>query len=174
VSEHEAIPASAELRAHLKDRLPEYMLPTAFMRLDAMPLSTNGKVDRKALPAPDWSLIERESEFVAPRTPLEEVLAMIWEEVLGTLQVGVRDNFFVLGGYSLLGIQVMARILETFEIDLPVRYLYDAPTIESLAEVILAVEGQRVRIERTAHVLLRILQMSDEEVDAMLMSRNGG
>jgi amino acid adenylation domain-containing protein len=124
------------LRAHLKMSLPDYMVPSAFVMLAALPLTPNGKVDRKALPAP-----ERRpdiAEYVAPRTPIEEVLAGLWCEVLKVERVGVHDNFFELGGHSLLATRVMARLCEVFAVELPVRALFEAPSILELGERVAA------------------------------------
>ncbi|MGZ4135760.1 MAG: non-ribosomal peptide synthetase, partial [Tumebacillaceae bacterium] len=169
VPENGQIPAGTELRTYLQERLPEYMVPSAFVVLSAFPLSANGKVDRRALPAPDENSLVREQDYVAPRTPVEEVVAMIWGEVLGLDRVGVCDNFFALGGYSLLGIQILSRVREAFDLDLSVGDLFDAPTVEGLSAVMLAEEKHRV--ERTAELLLQMLRMSEEEVEAMLMNR---
>jgi amino acid adenylation domain-containing protein len=121
----------SELRAFLAARLPDYMIPSAFVLLDALPLTPTGKLDRRALPTPATRLPDE--QLVAPRTPIEEVLAGIWVEVLGVAQVGVEDNFFTLGGYSLLATQVIARIRDVFQIELPLRTLFEAPTVAGLA-----------------------------------------
>jgi amino acid adenylation domain-containing protein len=125
-------PTISELRSFLKAKLPDYMVPGAFVFLEAMPLTPNGKVDRRALPAPDSSRRELEDKFVAPSTPTEEIVAAIWAEVLGLQQVGINDNFFELGGHSLLATQIISRIREAFKIELPLRHLFEAPTIASL------------------------------------------
>ena len=111
------------------------MVPSAFVMLDVLPLTTNGKVDRKALPAPDASSALAET-FVAPRTPLETTLTAIWAEVLGLQQVGIQDNFFELGGHSLLGMQVLSRLRNSYEVELPLRSLFEAPTVAELAQKI--------------------------------------
>ena len=132
-------PASSvsKLRTFLKDRLPDYMVPSAFVFLDALPLAPNGKLDREALPAPDWSRPDLKRSFVAPRNSLEQLLASIWTEVLKLEQIGVYDNFFELGGHSLLATQVISRVRETFQVEVPLRTLFEMPTIEELAEVII-------------------------------------
>jgi amino acid adenylation domain-containing protein len=135
VSEEESITGN-ELRSYLKERIPEYMIPAVFVMLEAMPLTANGKVDRRALPAPEASRAELESDFVAARTPVEEMVAGMWSEVLGVERVGVHDNFFELGGHSLLATQVVTRVRETFEVELPLRLLFESPTIGELAECI--------------------------------------
>ncbi len=133
-------PTVGELRSFLLAKLPDYMVPGAFVFLEAMPLTPNGKIDRRALPALDSSLQEREDNFVAPRTPTEELLAAIWAEVLGLQQVGIHDNFFELGGHSLLATQIISRIRDAFSVELPLRHLFEAPTIASLS---LAIETAR-------------------------------
>jgi amino acid adenylation domain-containing protein len=127
--------AASELRGFLKEKLPEYMVPAAFEQLEALPLTPNGKVDRKALPAPQSGRSGLEVAFVAPRTPAEEALARIWSEVLGIAGVGVEDNFFELGGHSLLATQVVSRVRRALDVELPLRALFERPTIAALAEL---------------------------------------
>ncbi|WP_414517101.1 amino acid adenylation domain-containing protein [Nostoc sp. PCC 9305] len=109
---HRTDVSSSELRNFLQEKLPDYMMPSVFVRLDALPLLLNGKLDRRSLPAPDWTRPELEAAFIAPRTPEEQILADIWAEVLGVQRVGVQDNFFELGGDSILSIQIVARAKE--------------------------------------------------------------
>ncbi|HEU4559963.1 MAG TPA: amino acid adenylation domain-containing protein [Longimicrobium sp.] len=123
-------PAEA-LRAHVRRSLPEYMVPSAFVFLDALPLTPNGKLDRKALPAPE--LASAEERYVAPRTPVEEVLAGIWAEVLRLERVGVEESFFELGGHSLLATRVVSAVRELFGVELPLRTLFERPTVAELA-----------------------------------------
>lgn len=122
------------LREYLGKRLPDYMIPSAFIFLDELPLTVNGKVDRKALPKPDFKMRESLSGFVSPRTPQEELIAGIWSEILGMEKVGVMDNFFDLGGHSLLATQVISRINETFGVELPLRALFESPTVSGLSQ----------------------------------------
>jgi amino acid adenylation domain-containing protein/non-ribosomal peptide synthase protein (TIGR01720 family) len=125
----------AELRRYMRERVPEYMVPATFVMLAEMPLTLNGKIDRRALPEP--AAVECESEHsIAPRTPVEELVAESWAEFLGLTYVGVQDNFFDLGGHSLLATQVISRVREIFGVELPLRTLFDNPTVESLSEAI--------------------------------------
>ncbi|MEA2175560.1 MAG: hypothetical protein QOD00_3152, partial [Blastocatellia bacterium] len=124
------------LREHLQAYLPEYMMPSAFVMLDQFPLTPNGKVDRRALPAPGQVRPELTESFAAPRTPDEELIAGIFAEVLRLDRVGIHDGFFELGGHSLLATQVISRLRETFHVELPVRCLFESPTVASLSETV--------------------------------------
>ncbi len=134
--------STTELRESLRRVLPDYMVPSAFVVLDGLPLTPNGKVDRKALPAPDGSRPELGQEFVAPRTPTEELLAGIWCEVLGVDRVGVHDDFFALGGHSLLATQVVSRVRVVFGVELLLRSLFEDPTVAALADVVAGGGGE--------------------------------
>ncbi len=131
-SEQQA-PATEDLRHYLGEKLPEYMTPSRFVFLEALPLTPNGKVDRRALPAPDANRDDLIVTYIAPQTPTEGTLANIWSDVLSMEEVGVRDNFFDLGGHSLLATRVMSRIREAFGVEIPLRTLFDEPTISELA-----------------------------------------
>jgi len=124
------------LRSFLKEKLPNYMVPSAFVVLDSLPLMPNGKVDRKSLPAADVGRPDLEGSFVTPRTPLEETLAGIWCEILGLKEVGINDDFFELGGHSLLATQVMSRVKNALHVEIPLRRLFETPTIAGLADEI--------------------------------------
>src|SRR5271165_6058488 len=132
----DTLTSSAELRRHVGKQLPDYMTPAAFVQMTKLPLTPNGKVDRKALPPPDQSR-DAGAVYVAPRTPLEEILAQIWKEVLHVDRVGVHDNFFSLGGHSLLATQVISRIRHAAGVELPLRHMFEWPTI---AELVLKIE----------------------------------
>jgi amino acid adenylation domain-containing protein len=127
---------SGSLRDYLKQKLPDYMIPSAFVLIKALPLTPNGKIDRRALPAPDNFHNEQEDKFVAPGTPTEAKLVAIWAEVLGLKRVGINDNFFELGGHSLLATQIISRMGQALAIELPLRLLFEAPTIASLGKMI--------------------------------------
>src|SRR6185369_7863418 len=127
---------SNQLRAYLKERLPEYMVPSAFVTLAEMPLTPNGKVDRKALPEPDHSSTESMKDHAIPVTEAEELLAGMWAQMLNRQQVSATDNFFELGGHSLLAAQLISEIKRVFQLELPLRSVFEAPTVAELAEVI--------------------------------------
>ncbi|GAB3136777.1 hypothetical protein GCM10027290_01110 [Micromonospora sonneratiae] len=153
-------PAVSELRAHLRDRLPDYMVPAQWMVLDALPLTASKKVDRRALPAPVPTRADVGRAYEAPRTPVEETVADIWATVLEVDRVGVHDDFFDLGGHSLLATRVLAHLRQSFDIDLPLRLLFEQTTVADLADAVYtAIENE-------------IAQLSDAEV-AELLSKEG-
>jgi amino acid adenylation domain-containing protein len=131
--DHERAQLISRLRAHLEKRLPEYMIPAFFVFLDSLPLTPNGKVDRRALPAPDEACSQQGADFVAPSTPVEELLSRLWAELLGVESVGMHDDFFLLGGHSLLATRLISRVRESFGVELPVRSLFETPTVRDLA-----------------------------------------
>ncbi len=143
-----------ELRAHLKGRLPEYMVPSAVVVLESLPLTPSGKVARRALPAPEYAAAEE--AYVAPRTPVEEVLAEIWAQVLRVDRVGAHDSFFDLGGHSLVAMRVLARIHATFGLEISIRDVFSMPTLEAMA-------GE---IER--RIYEDIATISDDEAEQLL------
>ncbi len=128
-------PSTPQMVEYLQQHLPEYMVPAIFVVLDALPLTPNGKVDRKALPAPDRN-IEREHEYVAPRTPSEEIIAKLFAATLGVEVVGIYDSFFELGGHSLLATQLISRLRQSFEVEIPLKALFESPTIAQLDQKI--------------------------------------
>ena len=127
---------SADLQSYLKDKLPEHMIPSAFVILDTLPLLPNGKVNRRELPAPNNSRFDANRVYVAPRNPVEEELAAMWSEILGVEGIGVEDNFFMMGGHSLLATQAISRIREAFHVQLPLRSIFETPTVAGLGEKI--------------------------------------
>jgi acyl-coenzyme A synthetase/AMP-(fatty) acid ligase/acyl carrier protein len=169
VATREPSPSTDELRGYLKEKLPDYMIPSAFLFLSALPLTANGKIDRRALPVPDSSRPARDTARIAPRTPVEEVLAKIWCEVLGLEWVGMEDNFFELGGHSLLMVQVVARVRESLQLELPLRTLLEAPTMSSLAERIEeAARAEHLDAEKIARLWLMIEQLSAADIETAL------
>ncbi len=131
-----ALPSLSELRDFLGKELPDYMLPATFVSLDALPVAASGKVNRSALPAPSEENILREETFLSPRTPTEQRVAAIVASLLGLQQVGLNDNFFYLGGNSLFGTQVIARLRDAFQVELPLLTLFDHPTVADLAAAV--------------------------------------
>jgi hypothetical protein len=121
-----------ELQEYLLGKLPEYMVPRAYVQLEKLPLTHNGKIDRKSLPEPD----AHSHKYVAPANATEETLCRIWEEVLHRERVGTHDNFFALGGHSLLAAQIATRVGESFKVNIPVRRMFDSLTIVQLARVV--------------------------------------
>ncbi len=162
-------PTASTLRNFLNKKLPEYMIPTAFVFLEEFPLTPNGKINRRALPAPDTSQRSLEVNFVSPRTPTERELATIWTEVLGLKQVGIHDNFFELGGHSLLATQVISRLRETFSLDFPLRYLFENPTITELAQKVIAQQIEQAENDALAKILGEVDRLSEEEVTQQLL-----
>ncbi|HEY1497420.1 MAG TPA: amino acid adenylation domain-containing protein, partial [Candidatus Solibacter sp.] len=140
-----------EMRAFLQSRLPDYMVPAAFVVMDLMPLTPNGKVDRKALPAPEFT--DEENGYVAPGTFAEERITAIWAAVLNRSRVGVKDDFFALGGDSLLATQIVSRVRDAFQVEVPLRWLFEASTVADLAERVTALDRRAEGRERPARVL---------------------
>jgi len=134
------------LRAFLRERLPFHMAPAFFIGLDEIPLTANGKIDRDALPAPEKSRDDASAAFVAPRTDAELKLAALWSEILKIESIGIHDNFFDLGGHSLLATQVMSRIRETFNVNLPLQYFFEKPTVAGLAEFLRTTRAEDQRV----------------------------
>jgi acyl carrier protein len=156
VADREANNSPDELRAYLKEQLPEFMVPSAILPLAKIPLTPNGKVDRQALPEPE---AVQTREFLPPKTPTEEGIAKIWQEVLRHERISADDNFFDLGGHSLLATQVVSRIREHFHTELPIRAMFDHPTIADLADAMDATDKSTpqtaepaiVRVSRDAY-----------------------
>jgi len=137
----EQAPSFAELKTHLSQALPLYMVPAAYVFLETLPLTSSGKVDRKALPAPERSASE--AIYVAPRTPTEEIMVDIWAQVLGVGRVGVHDNFFELGGHSLLATQVISRARDKFDLQIPLVMIFEEPTLSGFADYIATLDWSR-------------------------------
>jgi amino acid adenylation domain-containing protein len=152
-----------ELRAALRKKLPEYMVPSAFVFLKALPLTPNGKVDRAALPLAEDVRAGVQSDFVAPRTPVEEKLAGLWAGLLKVKTIGVHDNFFELGGHSLLATQVVSRMRKEFQVEITLVSLFESPTVAAMAEKI-----EQAKADNTARLLLELDQLSDDEASRLL------
>ena len=160
---------SSALRRFLKEKLADYMVPSAFVMLDVLPLTPNGKVDRHALPVPEISGRERATNFVPPHTPTEKLLAGIWAEVLGLEQLGIYDDFFDLGGHSLLAAQVGARVHEVFQVELPFSVFLERTTIAAQSELVIAEEFQQADSNELEQILAEVEELSDDELKQLLL-----
>ncbi len=170
-------PTVSALRRALAASLPDSMIPSTFVMMDRLPLTATGKVDRLALPAPSRTRPELDARFVAPRTRVEAILCAIWGEVLGLDQVGIHDHFLELGGHSLAASRVITRILERFGVDLPLRTLFEAPTVVQVAVVIVESLVRCVEREERGRILAALDQPSEEEAHRLLtrgMRQRGG
>ncbi len=168
-------PATSILRRAAGQKLPAHMVPSDFVFLESLPLTPNGKVDRLALPAPDRSRPELEVAEAAPRSDIEALLAKIWAEVLAIDRVGIHDNFFDLGGHSLAALRVISRVIQSFKLVLPVRALYDAPTVARMAEVVKQNHAHRADDAELEQMLRQVETMTEEEAQrdvAKMSSRN--
>jgi amino acid adenylation domain-containing protein len=157
-----------ELRAWLSAALPVYMLPAWFVRVERMPMTPNSKVDRRALAAVEVKGSEDRTDYVAPRTPVEEILVEIFAEVLKLDRVGIYDNFFEIGGHSLLATRVISRVKSTFDVGIEVRSIFEEATVAKLAEVLIAQEPKPGQVEKIALILKKLNNMTEEDVDAEL------
>ena len=164
-------PVTSDLRNFLKERLPDYMVPSAFTVLDSLPLTPNGKVDRRALPVPAPTRPDLGTPFVAPRNPTEEVLGGIWSEVLGIDQVGIIDNFFELGGDSLLATTVISRVIQRFQVELPVQLLFQNPTVAGMAVVIMQNQAKKAGKEEMAGMVAELELLPDKEARRLLTEK---
>jgi acyl-coenzyme A synthetase/AMP-(fatty) acid ligase/acyl carrier protein len=154
-------PSQGMLRRALAQRLPDYMIPSSFTFLDAMPILPSGKIDRSALPAPDRGRPTLEVSYVPPCTPVEDALAAIWTEVLGIDAVGIHDNFLELGGNSLRATQVMSRVTAAFQVQLPLRSVFEAATVERMALLIVEAQAEALNPDDLAQMLTDLERSSD-------------
>jgi acyl carrier protein len=148
----------------MAEKLPDHMIPSTFVLLDAMPLMPNGKVDRQNLRETDNARPELQVAYVAPRTPVEKILARIWADVIGLEQVGIHDNFFELGGDSLSATRVISRVLKHFQLEIALQFLFQAPTIAAMGALITVCQGQGPDENELAKLLNELESLSDEEV----------
>ncbi len=165
-----AVTASA-LRALLSEKLPDYMIPSSFVVLDAMPLTPTGKVDRKALPAPSRARPELNTSFVAPRTLFEKELAQVWAEILTLDLVGIHDNFFDLGGHSLEATRVVSRVIKTFQVDVPLPALFAAPTVAEMAAMITEHQAKKLGEQDLNRILAELESLSEDEAANLLEAK---
>lgn len=178
VPEQEQSLSVSDMRPFLLKSLPDFMVPAAFIILKTLPLTAHGKIDRSALPAPEQEASTREEVFAGPRTPTEEVLTSIWLEVLHIKRIGIHDNFFAAGGHSLLAMQITSRIHEKFQVEIPLRSLFEAPTIAELSLVVThalhappresSQEPPQTKRWSPGHLLERLDQLSEDEVETLL------
>jgi surfactin family lipopeptide synthetase C len=166
-------PDPASLRIFLSELLPSFMVPAVFVILDHLPLTPNGKVDRSALPAPETARLLSGTPTPGPRNAVEEILAGFWVELLGKDSIGIHDNFFDLGGHSLLATQLVSRVRDAFQLDFPLRRVFEAPTIAELAQSLLRDDAFGQHVERIAPLLLNVGRLSEHEVEEWL-ERNSG
>jgi acyl-coenzyme A synthetase/AMP-(fatty) acid ligase len=168
VPDRQLFRSTGELRTYLVEKLPAYMVPSALVVLERFPLTANGKVDRGGLPAPDPSRPDFSGAFVAPRNSVEEVLAQIWADLLELECVGVNDNFFNIGGHSLLAIRVISRVRQVFRIELPLIALFENPTLVGLAVQVDQLKIVGNTTNEMANLLVEIESLSDEEAERRL------
>jgi amino acid adenylation domain-containing protein len=158
----------SDLRSFLKQKLPDYMIPSVFVMLEEIPLTPNGKVDRRALPRPNQARPELNQSYVAPRTPIEKTLVGIWQEVLEVEQVGINDNFFELGGHSLKATQLVSRVRDAFQIELPLRSMFRTPTPGELAVTIIQSQAEQTESDEIALLLAELEQLPENEAATLL------
>jgi acyl-coenzyme A synthetase/AMP-(fatty) acid ligase len=162
-----------ELQLALARLLPSYMIPSMFIPMDKLPLTGMGKVDRRSLPTPDLERDIPPSPLVEPRSSEEELLAKLWAEVLAVDKIGVHDNFFDLGGHSLAATRIITRVIQTFQLKLPMKALFDAPTVAEMAVIIEQHQHKQATDVELARMLSEVEAMSDSEARQQLMPTDG-
>jgi len=162
-----------ELRARLKTVLPTYMIPSSFVMLDALPLTSAGKIDRQALPDPTNARPDLAIPYTPATSPIERRLASLWAEVLSVDQVGVHDNFFELGGHSLAASRMISRVIKAFKLDLPLSALFDSPTVAEMAQVIARHHGKQINHQEAEHLLTEIEAMTEDEAKILVKADRG-
>ena len=171
VSACEPAPTAGELLSWLRERMPAHMLPAMFVPLDALPLLPNGKVDRRALPVPERARAEGRAAYLAPRTPLEELLAGIWANLLEVERVGMHDDFLALGGNSMVAVQLVSRVRDALQLEVPLRALLEAPTVADQAEVIVQSWAARAEPDEVARLLDEPEGLSDDGAKSRLLEQ---
>jgi acyl carrier protein len=163
------------LRQHLGRKLPEYMVPSTFVWMDALPLTPSGKLNRRALPAPDSSRLHLDEMYAPPETELQRQIAAVWSQVLGVEKIGLDSNFFNVGGHSLLAMQVISRLNDALNLDIPLRLMFEKPTIRGFAEAVNGIRaaadertGPRLVPRREEEADINLEQLTDEQVNALL------
>jgi acyl carrier protein len=149
------------------------MIPSAFVKLEAIPRTANGKVDRRALPDPGNAKPELDTPYVAPRTPVEEQLAQIWAEVLSFDRIGTNDNFFDLGGHSIAATRVVSQVIKNFQLQIPLRSLFQSPTIASMAAVITECQAKKLDDNELNRILADVESLSEDEARRLFADHTG-
>lgn len=165
-------PDMSDLQRFLKDKLAEYMIPSAFVALDSIPITPNGKIDRQSLPEPGRSRPSLNTMFTPPRNSVEEQIATIWTDVLSVDRVGIYDNFFELGGHSLAATRVASRVIKVFQLELPLEALFASPTVAEMALVITQNLTRNAENELLDHLLSGVEAISEEEAQQLLSSKD--
>lgn len=168
VSARELAPTVSDLRTYLREKLADYMIPSLFVRLDEIPLTGNGKVDRRALPQPEDTRPDLSSPYARPRNETEASLVQIWEDVLDVHPIGVNDDFFDLGGHSLSASRVVSRVFEKFQLEMPLRALFQSPTIAAMAAVITEHQGKTLDESQLTTILDELASLSDAEAQRFM------
>ncbi|MCP4419682.1 MAG: amino acid adenylation domain-containing protein, partial [Chloroflexi bacterium] len=158
----------ADMQTALSQVLPAYMVPSAIVLLGTFPLTPNGKIDHKALPSPMETAV---SNYVSPRNDVEIIIANLWAEALKLPRVGINDNFFELGGHSLLGTQLVIRMRQTLRIELPLRALFNSPTVANITDAVFQPPNNRKQVEKVAQLLIKLSQLSQEETEQLLVQK---
>jgi amino acid adenylation domain-containing protein len=166
-------PSVSGLRRAVSEKLPDYMIPSRFVFLETLPLTPNGKINRQALPDPGASRPELDTPFVAPGTPVEKELAQIWAEVLLLNQVGIRDNFFDLGGHSLAATRVISQVIKHFQVDLRLKSLFESPTVAEMAAVIAEGQAKKLSGGDLDRLMAELEALSDEDAKRMVAAQRG-
>lgn len=164
-------PTLTTLRNALAEKLPDYMVPSTFVLMDALPLLPNGKLDRQGLPDADNSRPNLDTPYVVPQTTVEQTLARIWAEVLNIDQVGIRDNFFDLGGHSLAATRIVSQVIKHFQVELSLKSLFQSPTVAEMATVIAEYQGKKVDKEELERIVAELESLTDEEMRGILGER---
>ena len=164
-------PTVSEVRRALVQTLPVYMVPSAFVFLDILPLLPNGKVNRRALPVPENSRPALGTLYVAPKAPVEEDLAKIWAEILSLDKVGIHDNFFDLGGHSLAAARVVSQVIKQFQLEVPLQFLFQSPTVAEMAAVITEHQGKKLGEKEIDSIVTELESLTDEEAQRLLSGK---
>ena len=168
VSREGSPPAADDLRAYLRERLPDFMIPLHYLALDEFPHTPNQKIDRKALPAPQYDAHASDTTSAGARTPTEKTLARIWSEILGVSRIRVHDDFFELGGQSLIAIRLISRVREALDVDVPLKSLFATPTIAGLAATLDQLRIERADDASLEAALQELESLTEDEVSALI------